>query len=111
MVFAIEAIWLLPLPAVIQIFCNFIIVQWFHNSSILTPEIAGDINYKTDGQVSISGNEELEVTAISTRYAPLFLSINCGSIRYLLWRDSCEEADYRWIIFNEKRRRSASVVI
>ncbi len=107
--FALEVIWLSSLHAVVQLFCSFTIIRWFQSTSILSAELRGEVTYQTDGTLKTFAGKARPITLFSTRYSAVFLSITCGSDRYLLWRDSCKESDYRWIIFNEKRRRSAPV--
>jgi hypothetical protein len=106
---SVATIWLVDLPAVLQVFSLFLVLRWHTAGTMLKSSLSGEISYQQDGVLMPALHAKpLYIHSVSTLYAPLFLSIKCGSQRWLLWRDSCVEADYRYLIFNEKRRQYAS---
>jgi hypothetical protein len=71
--------------------------------------LSGFVRYFPHGAVELANNQRIEIKRIVTLYSALFLVIESDFQRYLLWRDSCSEEQYRMLLFDEKRRRCASV--
>ncbi|WP_139281561.1 hypothetical protein [Vibrio aerogenes] len=61
--------------------------------------------YKVSGVIEFVDGPSRGVERVSVLYASWFLIVIYQSgERQLLWRDSCEESDYRYLIVSEKRR-------
>lgn len=106
---AVATIWLVDLPAVLQLFSSLMVMRWHCAGAILQRSLSGEITYQHDGVLMTAWHDQpYYIRSMSTLYAPFFLTLKCGSQHWLVWRDSCVEADYRHLIFNEKRRQYAS---
>lgn len=105
----IGAVLVAPLPLVVQLYSCYLLFDWLLNRGLIAPELRGSIRYFPHGEVELAEGKRIEIREVVTLYAALFLVIKVGPRHFLLWRDSCNEQQYRMLIFDQKRRRYASV--
>lgn len=102
-----------------------IVVQIIKRHQILKPQCRGDITYSVNGQsvkgrsvngLSVKGEWQeqhslADVLSVNTVCGYWFLIIHLSDKQVkLLWRDSCSEWVYRYLIVQDKQRRYTSAL-
>ncbi|ELG2044257.1 hypothetical protein RAX51_003196 [Vibrio fluvialis] len=68
----------------------------------LTPELCGDVEIDFSGSVQI-GDERYTISRVQYLFAFAFIVMEGQGRRWLLWRDSCSEREYRQLLVRLKR--------
>lgn len=68
----------------------------------LTPVLCGDVEIDFSGSVQI-GDERYAISRVQYLFAFAFIVMEGQGRRWLLWRDSCSEREYRQLLVRLKR--------
>ncbi|MCE0493425.1 protein YgfX [Vibrio salinus] len=85
--------------------------QCQHFRSLLKQKCYGDITYSVAGRWQ-DHESTTEIKELNTTWSHWFLMLflSDGRVR-MLWRDSCNEPVYRYLIVREKQRQNASALV
>ncbi|ADT86024.1 hypothetical protein J0676_16755 [Vibrio sp. Vb2880] len=68
----------------------------------LTPALRGEVAFDFSGYLVI-GEARHAITRVQCLFAGAFVIIEGPGLRWLLWRDSCSEVEYRQLLVRLKR--------
>lgn len=68
----------------------------------LTPALCGDVEIDFSGSVQI-GDERYAISRVQYLFAFAFIVMEGQGRRWLLWRDSCSEREYRQLLVRLKQ--------
>jgi len=96
------------IPLEVSLYCLYLTFNLFSTNHMLITGAQGGLDYKDDGEVRLNGNT-YSLKSVDQVWAQFFvkLQFECGH-SVLLWRDSCQEQEYRHFLANLQRMRSLS---
>ncbi|CAH6842606.1 conserved hypothetical protein [Vibrio chagasii] len=94
------------IPLAVSLYCLYLTFNLFRANHMLITSAQGGLDYKDDGEVRLNGCT-YSLKSVDQIWAQFFvkLQFECGH-SVLLWRDSCQEQEYRHFLANLQRIRS-----
>ncbi|CAH7222693.1 conserved hypothetical protein [Vibrio chagasii] len=96
------------IPLAVSLYCLYLSFNLFCANHMLITSAQGRFDYKGDGEVRL--NDQLyKLKSVDQIWAQFFITLRfeCGH-SVLLWRDSCQDQEYRHFLANLQRMRSLS---
>jgi hypothetical protein len=94
------------LPLVVSIYLFVLIWSYASAHQILLPNVVGRCELTSTARIKHQG-EEIQLTRIDSHFLFLGLILHGEKHqRFIVWRDSCDERDYRQLLVLIKRRLS-----
>ncbi|MFS1921349.1 protein YgfX [Vibrio lentus] len=96
------------IPLVASLYCLYLMIALFKTDAVVVNAAQGCFDYKLDGEVRLN-DQPYVLKTVDKVWAQFFvkLSFECGH-SVLLWRDSCDEREYRYFLANLQRAREIS---
>ncbi|MEZ8632852.1 protein YgfX [Vibrio lentus] len=96
------------IPLVASLYCLYLMIALFKTDAVVVNAAQGCFDYKLDGEVRLN-DQHYVLKTVDKVWAQFFvkLSFECGH-SVLLWRDSCDEREYRHFLANLQRAREIS---
>ncbi|WP_345772733.1 protein YgfX [Vibrio sp. Isolate31] len=94
------------IPLAVSLYCLYLSFNLFRANHMLITSAQGRFDYKDDGEIQL--NDQLyKLKSVDQIWAQFFIKLQfeCGH-SVLLWRDSCQEQEYRHFLANLQRMRS-----
>ncbi|WP_240798190.1 hypothetical protein [Vibrio sp. H11] len=97
-------IWALLISAIPVVVSLVIIAIWLRVALCgwLTPTLSGAVDIDFSGRLRTQDNDE-PIRSVGFKFAFAFVVIVTPQRRWLLWRDSCRDGDYRQLLMRLKR--------
>ncbi|WP_338018333.1 protein YgfX [Vibrio navarrensis] len=86
----------LPLVTLFPLFT--ILLQRYQNRDILYPQLLGHLSLSFSGRLKL-GQRQWQLAWVNSQFYWWFISLKTTSgERFLIWRDSCQEDEYRQLL-------------
>ncbi|WP_308736832.1 protein YgfX [Vibrio chagasii] len=96
------------IPLAVSLYCLYLTFNLLRANHMLITSAQGCLDYKDDGVVRLNGST-YSLKSVDQVWAQFFIKLQfeCGH-SVLLWRDSCQEQEYRHFLANLQRMHSLS---
>ena len=93
------------IPLVVALYCLALVFSLFKDNHVILNSAHGCFDYKEDGEIRLN-EQAYKLKSIDKIWAQFFvkLQFECG-YSVLLWRDSCNEREYRHFLTHLERVR------